>query len=62
MRLVKILTSERKLFSGAFLDQVTTCEPLSPKAHENYGLISNPDNNGYTYLWQAYFVRPVWVQ
>ena len=35
MRLVKIYTSERKFFSGAFLDQVTASEPLSRKVPRN---------------------------
>ena len=39
MRLVKILTSERKIFSGAFLDQVTASDPLSRKV---FGYINNP--------------------
>ena len=31
MRLVKDSISDRQIFSGAFLDQVTASEPLSPK-------------------------------
>ena len=36
MRLVKDSISDRKIFSGAFLDQVTASEPLSRKVPRNF--------------------------